>query len=80
MMWYGGHSWGWCTGMANIPAMVLLWGAAVASIVLAIRFAVKRPSDRRTPTGTGYSPRAGAVAASVASDETNSDDFYRRLM
>lgn len=80
MMWYGGHGSGWCSVVVNSPAMVLLWVAVVAAIVLAVRSAVRQPSDPTTPTGSGYPRRDGVVAARVASDETNSDDFYRRLM
>lgn len=80
MMWYGGHGGGWCTGMVNIPAMVLLWGAAVAGIVLAISFAARRTSEPPAPTRTGYPLRGGMVPARIASDEANNDDFYRRLM
>lgn len=77
--WHSGHGWGWCTLMVNIPAPVLLWGAVVTAMVLAIRRVVVQPSDPPAPTGTGYS-RPKAAAAQIARNETHDDEFYRRLM
>ena len=54
--WYSG--WGWCSVMINLPAMVLLW----AAVVLAVRSAVRRPSDPPTQPSTGR-PRPDGVAA-----------------
>lgn len=51
--WYGGHGWGWCSMMFNNPATVLLWAAVVAAMVLAVRFAVRRPSNPAAPTTSG---------------------------
>jgi hypothetical protein len=78
--WFSGHGWGWCSVMVNTPAMLLLWGAFFTALVLALRSAVRRPSDSATPTGTGTAwPKGGAVVPTTRSEADN-DDFYRRLM
>jgi hypothetical protein len=76
--WYGGHGWGWCSMMFNNPATVLLWAAVVAAMVLAVRFAVRRPSNPAAPTGTDYV--RPVVRAREAPHRTDNDEFYRRLM
>lgn len=78
--WYSGHGWGWCSMMLNIPATVLLWGAVVAAIVLAVGFAVRQPSNPPAETHTAYLRPYAMVAAPVASRESDNDNFYRRLM
>ena len=61
--WYSWHGWGWCGVMVNIPVMVLLWGALVAAIILALRSAARRPSDPPARAGTRYSRSDGVAAA-----------------
>jgi hypothetical protein len=78
-IWNGGHGWGWCSVMFNIPATVLLWGAVVAAIVIAVRVAVRQQSDPPAPTGAGH-PSEGMVATRFARSEIENDDFHRRLM
>jgi hypothetical protein len=78
--WYGGNGWGWCTGVMNTPAMLLLWGAVITATVLAVRFASREPSDPPVPPGTGSTRLGGAVAARIARSETANDEFHRRLM
>jgi hypothetical protein len=78
--WYGGHGWGWCGVLVNFPATVLLWGAVVAAIVLAVRFAVRQPSDPPAPTCAAYPRSEGMVAARFARSGNDNDDFYRRFM
>lgn len=79
--WYGGHGWGWCGMMLNIPAMVLLWGAAVAAVVMATRLAVRRPGDPPDQTNTGrLRPDAMAAKGITPPRGSDSDEFYRRLM
>lgn len=78
MMWYGGHGWGWCSMMVNVPAMVLLWSAVLAGLLLALLFAVRRPSD--PPAHPPYGQSEGVVAAPIPRSEPTNDEFYRRLM
>jgi hypothetical protein len=78
--WYGGHGWGWCGVLVNVPATVLLWGAIVAATVLAVRIAFRQSSDPPAPTGTGYDRRDGVVAARITRSETGDDEIYRRFM
>lgn len=75
---YGG--WGWCSAMVNTPTMLLLLGAVVTTMVLAVRFAARRPSDPpAVPTGAGH-PRAKAAVAAHIAQGAPDDEFYRRLM
>jgi hypothetical protein len=78
--WFGEHGWGWCSVMLNTPAMLLLWGAFFIALVLALRSAVRPPSDPAAPTGTGTAWPEGVAVAPFTRSETGNDDFYRRLM
>lgn len=80
MMWYSGQSWGWCSVMVNTPAMAVLWGTVFTALVLALRIALRRPSDPSAPTDTGFSRPEGVVAVPIRRSETVNEDFYRRLM
>jgi hypothetical protein len=80
MAWYEGNGWGWCSMIAGNPAMVILWGAVLAATAFAFGFALRQRSDPPAPTGNGSSWREGAVAARIARSDTDSDEFWRRLM
>jgi hypothetical protein len=73
--WYGGHGWGWCSVMVDIPVMVAFWGVVFAAMVLAVRFALKRPSDPPAPTGTAATRCEGVVPARGASAERKATTF-----
>lgn len=74
--WYSG--WGWCSAMVTTPAMLLLWGAVVIAIILAVGSAVRRPSD--PPAPSLYDRRDGVVAAPVRRSKPDNEEFYHRLM
>ncbi len=76
--WYSG-GWGWCGLVVNVPVMVLLWGAVLTAMVLAVRFAFRQRSDPPAPTGTGSAWAEGAPAR-IARGEMDNDEFHRRLM
>ena len=78
-MWYSGSGWGWCSGIGNNPAMVLLWGAVVTAIILAIGVASRQRSDPPALTGTGSTRPDGVLAAPHARGGAD-DEFFRRLM
>lgn len=80
MTWYGGHGWGWCTMLVNIPVMVALWGALVTAQVLAVRSAARQPNHPPVPTRATYPGQEGTVSTRVAESVSGDDDFYRRLM
>ncbi|MEB3980397.1 SHOCT domain-containing protein [Mycobacterium sp. 663a-19] len=79
MTWYGGHGWGWCSMLVNIPMMVALWAALVTAIVLAIRIAARQPNDPPVPTHATY-PRPDATVSTRVAESASDDDFGRRLM
>ncbi|OMC41011.1 hypothetical protein A5744_18840 [Mycobacterium sp. IS-1264] len=64
-MWYGGNGWGWCSAIAHLPSMVILWALVFAVTSIAVGFAIR--------------PRHDAPAR-IGRSETDDDDFYRRLM
>jgi uncharacterized membrane protein len=78
--WYGGHGWGWCSTVANIPAMVLLWVAVFTAIVLAVYLASRRPSDAPAPRGADSTRPEGVVTAHYVRGEIDNDESFRRLM
>ena len=78
--WYGGNGWGWCTGVVNIPAMLLLWGVVVTATVLAVRVALRQRSDPPAPTSNGFARAKGAMVARIVRSDMDNDEFYRRLM
>ena len=78
--WYGGNGWAWCSTIAHIPVMVILWAAVFTAMVVAIGFAIRQRNDPAVPTGTGSGRPEGAVAARTTRGETESDEFWRRLM
>ena len=80
MTWYGGHGWGWCSMLVNIPVMVALWGALVTAIVLAVRIAAKQPNDPPVPTRATHPRPDATVSTRVAESASGDDEFYRRLM
>ena len=78
--WYSGNGWGWCSMFANVPAMVLLWFAAFAAIVLAVYLASRRPSDPPVPTSADSTQAQGVMTARDVRGENDNDQFLRRLM
>ena len=78
--WYSGNGWAWCSTIAHIPVMVILWVAVFAAVVVAVGFAISQRDDPPAPTGTGPVRPEGAVAARISRGETENDEFWRRLM
>ena len=79
-MWYSGNGWAWCSTIAHIPVMVILWAAVFTAMVLAAGFAIRQRNDPPVATGTGSVRAEGAVAARITRSETDGDEFWRRLM
>jgi hypothetical protein len=78
--WYSDNGWAWCSTIAHIPVMVILWAAVFTAMVVAIGFAIRQRNDPAVPTGTGSGRPEGAVAARITRGETENDEFGRRLM
>jgi hypothetical protein len=79
-MWYGGNGWGWCSTIAHIPSMVILWALVFAITIIAVGFATRPRHDPPAPTVAASVRPEGAPAARIGRSETDDDDFYRRLM
>ncbi|WP_156766604.1 hypothetical protein [Mycobacterium sp. E2327] len=56
--------------------MATLWAVALVGVALAIGLAIGQRND---PAGIGARPK-GAVAPRISRDETDHDEFWRRLM
>ena len=78
--WYGGNGWGWCSTIAHIPSMVILWAVVFTAMALAVGFAIRQRNDPPAPTSTGSVQSEGMAAAHIGRSETDDDDYYRRLM
>ena len=78
--WYGGNGWAWCSTIAHIPMMVILWAAVFTAMVVAVGFAIRQRNDPPAPSGTGSVRSEGAVATRITRGETENDEFRRRLM
>ncbi|MEB3980389.1 hypothetical protein OQ968_03835 [Mycobacterium sp. 663a-19] len=79
-LWYGENGWGWCSTIAHIPWMVILWAVVVTAMILAVGFANRQRNDPLAPTGAGPVRPEGEAVARICRSETDDDDFYRRLM
>ena len=80
MMWYGGDGWDWGGLIVNVLAMVVLWGAVIIAIGLAIHFSQRGPRRSVGPEGHRFHPGRGRVAARGVRREMDNDGFYRRVM
>jgi putative membrane protein len=78
--WYSRNGWGWCNTVANIPAMVLLWGAVITATVLAVRFLTRQRSDPLAPRDMGSIRIEYMLAEGSARGEMDNDEWHRRLM
>ncbi|WP_156685586.1 hypothetical protein [Mycobacterium sp. Marseille-P9652] len=78
--WYCGNGWGWCGMVVHLPSMVILGGLVFSAMALAVGFAIRQRNDPPTPTATGSRRPEGAVTAPISRNETDNDQFSRRLM
>jgi hypothetical protein len=70
-MWYGGNGWGWCSTIAHIPSMVILWAVVFTAMILAVGFAIRQRNDPPAPTGTAsVRPKAWRRPALVEAKRT----------
>jgi hypothetical protein len=79
-VWYSGDGWAWCSTIAHIPVMVILWAAVSTAVVLAVGFAIRQRNDPPAPKGTSSVRPEGAATARIIGSETDNDEFWRRLM
>jgi putative membrane protein len=80
MIWYGGDGWGWGGLIVNVLAMVVLWGAVITAIGLAIHFLSRDRSDPWAPRDTGSTRAEDVLAERVARGEMDNDELYCRVM
>ena len=66
MMWFNGIGWSWAGCFQGVGVVVVLWGAVVTAIILAVGFLTRQ---RRDPLAEGS-----------ARGERDSDEWHRRLM
>jgi hypothetical protein len=78
--WYGGNGWGWCSTIAHIPTMVILWVGVFTAMALAVGVAIRQQNHPPAPTGTGSVRPQGTAAPRVSRNDADTDEFWRRLM
>jgi putative membrane protein len=80
IMWYGGGSWGWCSVIVNVLAVVVFLSAIIAAIVVAVRFPTREGSAPSAPRDGGSSRAQDVLATRFAGGGFYDDEFERRLM
>ena len=80
MMWFHGIGWTWAGCIQEVLVMVVLWGAVVTAIILAVRFLTRQRSDPLAPRDTGSIRIEYVSAEGSARGEMGNDEWHRRLM
>jgi putative membrane protein len=80
MMWFHGIGWSWAGCIQEVLVIVMLWGAVITAIVLAVRFLTRQRSDPWAPRNTGSIRTEYVLAEGSARGEMDNDEWHRRLM
>jgi putative membrane protein len=80
MMWFHGIGWSWAGCIQEVLVMVVLWGAVITAIVLAVRFLTSQRSDPLAPRDPGSIRIEYVLAEGSARGEMDNDEWHRRLM
>ncbi len=80
MMWFHGIGWSWAGCVQEVLVTVVLWGAVITAIVLAVRFLTRQRSDPLAPRDMGSIRIEYVLAEGSARGEMDSDEWHRRLM
>ena len=79
MMWFNGIGWNWAGCFQGVGVMVVLWGAVVTAIILAVGFLTRQRRDP-LPSRDTSSRIEYVLAEGSARGERDSDEWHRRLM
>ena len=80
MMWFNGIGSGWAGCIQEFPVMVVLWGAVITAIILAVSFLTKQRSDPLALRNTRSNRIDYGRAEGPAQGQTDNDQWHRRLM
>jgi putative membrane protein len=80
MMWFHGIGWSWAGCVQEVLVTVVLWGAVITAIVLAVRFLTRQRSDPLAPRDMGSIRIEYLLAEGSARGEMDNDEWHRRLM
>jgi putative membrane protein len=80
MMWFHGIGWTWAGCIQEVLVMVVLWGAVVTAIILAVRFLTRQRSDPLAPRDTGSIRIEYVLAEGPARGEMDNKEWHRRWM
>ena len=79
MMWFNGIGWSWAGCFQGVGVVVVLWGAVVTAIILAVGFLTRQRRDPLASRDTG-SRIEYVLAEGSARGERDSDEWHRRLI
>ena len=79
MMWFHGIGWSWAGCIQEVLVMVVLWGAVITGVILAVSFLTRQRRDPLASRDTG-SRIEYVLAEGSARGERDSDEWHRRLM
>ena len=79
-MWFHRIGWSWAGCIQEALVMVVLWGAVITAIVLAVSFLTRQRSDPRAPRDTGSIRIEYVLPKGSARGEADNDEWHRRLM
>ena len=80
MMWFNGIGWSWAGCFQGVGVVVVLWGAVVTAIILAVGFLTRQRRDPLASRDTGSIRIEYVSAEGSARGEMGNDEWHRRLM
>ena len=79
MMWFHGIGGSWAGCIQEVLVMVVLLGAVITAITLAVSFLTRRRSAPLAPRDTGSIRIEYVLAEGSARGEMDNDEWHRRL-
>jgi hypothetical protein len=79
-MWNGGSGWGWCDTFTHFPSTAILWAVVLTGVAVAVGFAIGHRNDSAARATPGLARPKRAATARIPRNDTDSDEFWRRLM
>jgi putative membrane protein len=80
MMWFHGIGWSWADCIQEGLVTVVLWGALITAIILAVGFLTRQRSDPLASRDTGSIRIEYLQAQGSARGEMDNAEWHRRLM
>jgi putative membrane protein len=77
---FHGFGWSWAGCIQEVLVMVVLWGAVITAIILAVGFLTRQRNDPLASRDTGSIRIEYVSAEGSARGEMGNDEWHRRLM